>query len=186
MSRLADDLSQYSVSTWKNPTDKQWRTSMAIQMIPGGLLFLGMLFQKESPRYLISRGRQEEAVEALTYIRQLPLDHPVVATEIAEITQSIIWEQSSLGGSSTVSLIKEIFVVPANRRRYAMAMLLQVWQQMTGTNAINYFAPSIFASIGLAGTSSSLLATGVYGIVKIITVLFMFSSLWTMLGDGNR
>jgi hypothetical protein len=42
---------------------------------------------------------------------------------------------------------------------------------MTGTNAINYFAPSIFASVGLTGTSTSLLATDVYGIVSVCTTL---------------
>jgi hypothetical protein len=42
---------------------------------------------------------------------------------------------------------------------------------MTGTNAINYFAPSIFASVGLTRTSTSLLATGVYGIVNVCTTL---------------
>ena len=42
---------------------------------------------------------------------------------------------------------------------------------MTGTNAINYYAPSIFASVGLNGTSTTLLATGVYGIVKVVTTL---------------
>jgi MFS transporter, SP family, sugar:H+ symporter len=38
----------------------------------------------------------------------------------------------------------------------------------TGTNSINYYAPQIFKSIGLKGTSSGLFATGVYGIVKIV------------------
>ncbi|KAL1844890.1 hypothetical protein VTK73DRAFT_1571 [Phialemonium thermophilum] len=161
----------YGVSRWKNPTDKQWRISMAVQIIPGGLLLLGMLFQKESPRYLISHDRHDDAVANLTHLRRLPADHPFVATEIAEITQSVALERASVRGSSVFSLIKEIAVVPSNRRRYAMAMILQVFQQMTGTNAINYFAPSIFASVGVTGTSASLLATGVYGIVKIATSL---------------
>lgn len=43
-------------------------------------------------------------------------------------------------------------------------------QQWTGTNSINYYAPQIFKQIGLAGSSSSLLAVGVYGIVKIVRI----------------
>lgn len=148
---------------------------MAIQMIPGGFLLIGMIFQKESPRYLVSRDRVEEAIEVITYTRQLAASHPFVAGEIAEITESVMAENAVLGGASVTSLIKEIFTIPANRRRYILAMTLQIFQQMTGTNAINYYAPSIFSSVGLSGTSNSLLATGVYGIVKVCTTLvFIF------------
>ena len=46
--------------------------------------------------------------------------------------------------------------------------------KQVGANAINYYSPSIFASIGLSGTSVGLLATGVYGIVKVIaTAIFI-------------
>lgn len=140
-------------------------------MIPGGLLFIGMLFQKESPRYLVTHDRHEEALATLTYIRQLPADHNFVAVELAEITESVMAEKAAVGGTSTWSLVKEIATIPSNRRKYLLAMILQIFQQMTGTNAINYFAPSIFASVGLTGTSTSLLATGVYGIVKVCTTL---------------
>lgn len=43
-----------------------------------------------------------------------------------------------------------------------------------GTDAINYFAPDIFKSIGVVGTNSTLLTTGVYGIVKLVaTVIYI-------------
>ena len=162
---------QYGVSTWHHVSNVQWRVPMGVQMIPGGLLLIGMLFQKESPRYLITHDRHDEAMATLTYIRQLPASHPFVAIELAEITESVLAEKAAIGGSSVFSLIKEIATIPSNRRKYILAMLLQIFQQMTGTNAINYFAPSIFASVGLTGTSTSLLATGVYGIVKVCTTL---------------
>jgi hypothetical protein len=144
---------------------------MAVQMVPGGLLLIGMLFQRESPRYLITHDRLDEAIANLTYLRQLPADHEFVSTEIREISESVALEKSAIAGSSVWDLMKEIVLVPANRRRYILAIILQCFQQMTGTNAINYYAPSIFASIGLNGTTLTLLATGVYGIVKVITTL---------------
>ena len=167
----SSNVSQYAVSEWKHVSDKQWRVPMAVQMIPGGFLLIGMMFQKESPRYLIAHDRHDEAVKTLTHVRQLPANHPFVAIELAEITESVLAEKAAVGGSSVVDLIKEIALIPANRRRYLLAIILQVCQQMTGTNAINYFAPSIFASVGLTGTSTSLLATGVYGLVKVCTTL---------------
>jgi hypothetical protein len=52
---------------------------------------------------------------------------------------------------------------------------------MTGTNAINYYAPQIFTNVGITGNSNGLFATGVYGIVKVagvvIFLLFMADSL---------
>ena len=101
---------------------------MAIQMIPGGLLLIGMIFQKESPRYLISHDRQDEAIQTLTYNRQLPANHPFVASEIAEITQSVMIEKAVVGESSIFSLIKDIFTIPANRWRYLLAIILQIFQ----------------------------------------------------------
>jgi len=45
-------------------------------------------------------------------------------------------------------------------------------QQFTGTNSIGYFAPQIFQRVGLSGTDSSLFATGLYGIVKVVATGF--------------
>lgn len=70
-----------------------------------------------------------------------------------------------------------------------------VCQQMTGTNAINTYAPTIFKNLGLVGTSVSLFSTGIYGIVKVTScicfLLFMADSLgrrksllWTSLAQG--
>lgn len=39
--------------------------------------------------------------------------------------------------------------------------------QWTGTNAVNYFSPQIFESLGIKGTTATLFATGVYGAVKV-------------------
>lgn len=52
-----------------------------------------------------------------------------------------------------------------------------MFQQMTGTNVINYYSPIIFRSIGLSSNTSELLATGVYGLVKMSVVLVGFSCL---------
>jgi hypothetical protein len=169
-SQSLSNPSQYGVSVWTHPSEKQWRIPMAIQMITGGLLLIRMIFQKGSPWYLISYDRQDETIQTLTYNRQLPANHPFVAAEIAEITQSVMIKKAAVEDHQS-SVIKDIFTIPANRRRYLLAITVQIFQQMTGTNAINYFAPSIFASVGLTGTSTSLLATGVYGIVKVCTTL---------------
>lgn len=46
-----------------------------------------------------------------------------------------------------------------------------VFQNLTGVNAINYYSPRIFQSIGIIGTNAGLFGTGIYGIVKLIVTL---------------
>lgn len=125
----------YGVSEWTDVSDKQWRVPMGVQMIPGGLLFLGMAFQAESPRYLITKDRHEEAVRTLERVRGLPASHPFVATELSEITESVMAEKAAVAGASMLSLAKELWTIPSNRKRYLFAILLQVFQQTTGTNS---------------------------------------------------
>lgn len=53
--------------------------------------------------------------------------------------------------------------------------MLFLFHKLTGTDSLNYFAPEIFASIGVPEGSSSLLTTGVYGIVKLVTTILYVS-----------
>lgn len=58
----------YGVSLM-DATSKQWRIPVALQLVPGGILGLGMLLPKESTRWLASRGRHEEALQSLVWVR---------------------------------------------------------------------------------------------------------------------
>ena len=53
---------------------------------------------------------------------------------------------------------------------------------MTGTNAINYYAPTIFDDLGVTGTSNSLFATGVYGVVKMASCAIFLAFLADTIG----
>ena len=70
-----------------------------------------------------------------------------------------------------MTIAKEIFGSASNRRRLGLALALFFFHKGTGTDAINYFAPEIFKSIGVVGNSSTLLTTGIYGIVKLAATL---------------
>lgn len=74
----------------------------------------------------------------------------------------------TIPGHSYITVLKEIWNTPSNRRRLGLGLALFFFHKGTGTDAINYFAPDIFKSIGVASNSSTLLTTGVYGIVKLV------------------
>ncbi|GAA5974455.1 hypothetical protein JCM3765_001778, partial [Sporobolomyces pararoseus] len=56
-------------------------------------------------------------------------------------------------------------------RRMLITTSLFIWQNGTGINAINYYSPTFFKSIGVAGSSAGLLTTGIFGVIKTILAL---------------
>jgi len=59
--------------------------------------------------------------------------------------------------------------------RFLLGGSLFFWQNATGINAINYYSPTVFKSIGVTGTSASLLTTGIFGVIKTtVTLIWLF------------
>ncbi|KAI7158024.1 general substrate transporter [Hortaea werneckii] len=160
-----------------------WQVPLAMQCLPAVLLFSGMLLCNESPRWLARKDKWEKSSEILSYIRKLPADHPYVQGEMMEMRRQLEEELSSVnGGKGFWPIVKEMWTVPGNRKRALLSIGLMICQQMTGTNAINYYAPKIFTNLGITGNSNSLLATGVYGIVKMVSCLLFLIFLVDTLG----
>ncbi|KAL2810624.1 general substrate transporter [Aspergillus granulosus] len=173
----------------------QYLVPLALQALPAVLLLIGMLLNNESPRWLAKQDRWEEARQTLTRIRNLPSNHPYIEREFQDIAHQLEFERQLIGGSSFIDLLKEMWLIAGNRKRAVISISLMVCQQMTGTNAINYYAPQIFENLGITGSSTGLFATGVYGIVKVVAcgVFLIFvadslgrrrSLLWTSIAQG--
>ncbi|KAJ5709971.1 hypothetical protein N7493_009563 [Penicillium malachiteum] len=168
---------------------------LAMQGLPAVLLFAGMTLCNESPRWLAKQDRWEEARATLSKVRALPADHPYLEEEFQAIALQLEQERALVGGSGFWDLMKEMWLIHGNRKRAMISIFLMVCQQMTGTNAINYYSPQIFKNLGVTGNATNLFATGVYGIVKMIScgVFLVFvadslgrrrSLLWTSVAQG--
>ncbi|THH18822.1 hypothetical protein EW146_g2245 [Bondarzewia mesenterica] len=159
----------YAVNT-SIPSDmaKQWRIPVGIQIIPAAIIFFGALFITESPRWLLKNEKTEKALTTLSFLRNLPEDHPYVQEEVAIIQAAIALERGMSHSRGRFSTLKEI-ALPGNRNRLVSAAILMWFQNLTGINAINYYSPTIFKALGIQGTSTGLFSTGIYGIVKTIT-----------------
>jgi len=122
------------------------------------------------------RGKREEGIKNLCWIRQLPADHIYMIEEIGAIDQAIE-ELSSTVGIGFWNPIKAAFTSKKYMFRLFIGAMLFVWQNGSGINAINYYSPTVFKSIGVTGTNSSLLTTGVFGCVKtavtIVWILYL-------------
>lgn len=148
----------------------QWQIPFGLQFIFGTLLVLLMLLQPESPRWLMKAGRTDQALEVLSHIRNMPADDEYIQWEMDTIREQLQREDEQGANGSLVKKLVETFKA-GNRNRLFMGMALMMLQNFSGINALNYFSPAIFKSIGFSGTSVSLLATGVFGLVKCFATL---------------
>ncbi|KAJ7486450.1 general substrate transporter [Mycena latifolia] len=160
----------YGIGIHIKPGPKIWRIPFGIQIIPAGIMCLGLLTVKESPRWLASVGRTEEAIANLAYLRKEPESSEAVIHEMAEIEAAIQEEREARQGLG----LREAFFGKGNFVRFVIAFVIFLLQQWSGQNSVNYYSPQIFASIGYTGRRNSLLATGIYGVVKLVaTCLFV-------------
>lgn len=147
------------------PSHKQWLIPFAVQLIPSGLLIIGALSVKESPRWLFSRGRREEAIRTLCWIRQLEPNDIYIVEEIGAIDQALEEQRATIG----MGFWKPFKAAGTNKKvmyRLFLGSMLFLWQNGSGINAINYYSPTVFRSIGVRGTNTSLFTTGIFGVVK--------------------
>ncbi|MBE3048216.1 hypothetical protein IMZ48_38070 [Candidatus Bathyarchaeota archaeon] len=66
----------------------------------------------------------------------LPTDHEYVVSEVADMAKQLEHERMVIGDATTVTLLKEMWLIPSNRNRALLSVALMIWQQMTGVNAV--------------------------------------------------
>ncbi|KAI1171986.1 general substrate transporter [Nemania sp. FL0916] len=152
-------------------TNNRWLVPTSLHIIFAGLIFVLTFFQHESPRYLIKQGKDAAAVKAMSRIRQLPPDHEYVVQEIAAIRAQHEEEMEATLGSSWTGVLKEMFLIPTNAYRLYLALMVQLLSQWSGAGSITLYAPDLFKILGITGTQESLLASGVFGIVKFVAAI---------------
>ena len=139
-------------------------------------------------RFVTEAGQHEKALRILSQLRHLPEDHEYVQREFAEIKDEIDRERRLVGASVNESKwqtakhqISEC-MRPGIRWRISIGVVCQMIGQFSGINGINYYSPRIFRSLGVRGNNTSLFATGIYGVVKVVASLISFGFLVDRLG----
>jgi len=139
--------------SWNNG----WRFMLGFGAVPAIVLGVGILMLPRSPRWLMSKGLEEEARKALE--KALP-EHRV-EEEIKEIKAGIEKEKGQQGSFG------ELFAAHL-RVPLIIGIALAFFQQATGINTIIYYAPTIFKMAGFASAKAAIGATVGVGIVNVL------------------
>ncbi|SDD72503.1 sugar porter family MFS transporter [Niabella drilacis] len=131
-----------------------WRWMFASQAVPAALFFGLLLLVPETPRWLIMKGRYDAGKEILQKISGAPVPD-----------EEMIRIEDSFRNDNAVT-IRQLFRRPY-RTVLFVGIIVAVFQQVTGINAIIYYAPTIFKETG-GDNASSLMQTIGIGVVNII------------------
>lgn len=151
----------------------QYRVVQAIPLIPVGIAFCLSFLLTETPRWLASQDRHQEATSALARLRRRELEDPALHEELNDIELQVRAKKADLAHASFAQIAKELVTLRTYRIRYLLVITMHVVAQWTGGNAITYYVSTIFESAGIGSHATSLISSGAYGLVKLIlTVVF--------------
>jgi len=147
----------YVVDLIFTPTGN-WRAMFAVVLLPALVLFVGMLFLPETPRWLIANNQIERAREILLRLR---LCSNVTDEEIAQVRASL---QSSEG--SWKELISRQFWLPT-----LTAILIAIFNQLTGINSFLQYAPLILKDAGIGSDVVTMIGSAGIGALNFVCTM---------------
>jgi sugar porter (SP) family MFS transporter len=140
--------------------DDAWRWMLGIVAVPSILFFVLALIIPESPRWLVKHNRINDARNVLTLCNRIDIEK-----EINDILESL----KIISASSTEKLFSKKYSRPI-----IYAVLMGAFNQLAGTNAINYYATRIFEMTGM-NTNISYLLPILIGLTKVIVLIIAMS-----------
>ena len=139
----------------------EWRWMFGVEAVPALLFFIFLFSTPRSPRWLAANNFDDEALKVL---QKCGTDSGSPGDELKAIRKSLDLENHSL---------KEPFFTKKYRTPIMLAVLLALFNQLSGINAVLYYAPDIFNMAGFGKSAALLNSLGVGGVLFVFTVLAM-------------
>lgn len=154
---------------WHNIMVREaWRGMFGVGLVPALLFLCGLLLIPESPRWLIQQKRMQEATIILNRINNPPE------------AQASLQEARNASGEAKISY--SALLAPQWRKALIIGILLPLFSQFSGINAIIYYGPSILNNAGIS-LSNSLLSQIIFGGANM---LFTLIAIWKVDSLGRR
>ncbi|KAF8887531.1 general substrate transporter [Infundibulicybe gibba] len=149
-------------STWA------WRIPSAIQALPSVLQVCLVWFCPESPRYLISKGKEAAALKTLAYYHADGDEQDrLVRYEFEEIKAAIEFDRTVAANVGW----KSLFTTPGNRKRMRIIIALAFFSQWSGNGLVSYYLNKVFDTIGITDPTVQLLINGILQIWNLFWAL---------------
>ncbi|KAK7425883.1 hypothetical protein QQZ08_007597 [Neonectria magnoliae] len=156
--------------TFKIESTWSWRIPSLLQGAIPALQLLGVLFLPESPRYLVSRGKLDEARKIFAkHHAGGNLESPLVHFEMNEIEETLAVESQVLSAVSWVDLVR----TPANRRRTLIAAIVGWFSQWNGVGIASYYLVLVLNTIGITKVKDQTLINGLLQIFNWLVATFL-------------
>ncbi|OAP56307.1 hypothetical protein AYL99_09486 [Fonsecaea erecta] len=159
------------INTWLSfgtkhiPTEWSWRIPTIVQGAPSIVQIIFIWWIPESPRWLISRDRSDEALAILSKYHANGNElHPTVQFEYAEIKETLRLEFIAKKSSSYLDFLKS----RGNRYRLLLIASLGLFSQWSGNGLVSYYATDIYNSIGITSSDTQLGLNGGLAIMSLI------------------
>ncbi|KAJ7136703.1 general substrate transporter [Mycena epipterygia] len=164
--------------TFKIHNTWAWRVPSLLQALPSILQVIFILFAPESPRYLVSKGKEAEALHTLAYYHaDGNEDDPLVKYEFEEIKAAIEFDRTVAANIGW----KSFFATPGNRRRVRIIVAIAFFSQWSANGLVSYYLNKVLDSIGITDPTIQLLINGILQIWNLAWAL-LASSLVERLG----
>lgn len=162
------------------PGSASWRIPLALQFFPGLALCLGCFLLPPSPRFLVLKGRLEDAMQSLAKLRLRTATEaardPLLRLEMLEMQVNVALEMQE---SDTADIDRAKGVICSWTQlftkkyinRTSIGILIMFFQQWSGINSLLYYGPTIVTSIGIKGNLVTLIVSGGIGIVQFLAVI---------------
>jgi sugar porter (SP) family MFS transporter len=141
----------------------EWRWMFGVQAAPAAAFFVLLFFTPRSPRWLVAKGRLDEARFALA---RLGTDSGSVEEEILAIRESLESEQQAMAEP----LFQKKYLWPL-----ALAVTIAMFNQLSGINALMYYAGDIFRMAG-AGKNAALFNAVVIGLTSMVFTMLALAA----------
>jgi MFS family permease len=142
-----------------------WRIPSILQVALPAVALPGFMLCTESPRWLVSRGRNEEAKQVLANTHTGgDLSAPLITFEMIEIETTLRAEQDAHASTSYLDMIK----TKGNRRRLFISVSLGVFAQWSGNGVVSYYLALVLETVGITSVTDQTLISGCLQIWNLI------------------